>query len=225
MLSRQVQSTLNMLQQDRFASDSDYLLNRLDCLIYHLNHYSPVLELDDVILTTVREARMALLSSHEHLPVDFSSAYKVGVAFSGVPGRPSYAISREHLLFFLDHRFTIPETAVLLGVSPSTVKRRSRQYGLSVSASYAVMADEDLDQIVSAIINDFPNCGYKRMTGFLLARGLRVQQERIRESMRRVDPEGVLLRALQLNTVNRRQYSVYSLLALWHIDTNHKLIR
>ena len=48
-----------MLQQDRFASDSDYLLYRLDCLVYHLNHYSPVLELDNV--TTVREARMALL--------------------------------------------------------------------------------------------------------------------------------------------------------------------
>ena len=147
MLSRQVQSTLNMLQKDRFGSNSDYLLYRLDCLVYHLNHYSPVLELDDVVLTTVREARMALLSSHEHSPVDVSFAYKVGVAFSGVPGRPSYVISREHLLFFLDHRFTIPEIAVLLGVSPSTVKRRLRQYGLSVSASYAVMADEDLDQI------------------------------------------------------------------------------
>ena len=57
------------------------------------------------------------------------------------------------------------------------------------------------------------------MTGFLLAHG------RIRESMRCVDPEGVSLRALQLNRVNRRQYSVYSSLALWHIDTNHKLIR
>ena len=61
-----------MLQQDRFALDSDYLLYRLDCLVYHLNHYSPVLELDDVILTTARklatEARMAmaLLSLHEH---------------------------------------------------------------------------------------------------------------------------------------------------------------
>ena len=64
-----------------------------------------------------------------------------------------------------------------------------------------------------------PNCDYKRMTGFLLAHG------RIRESMRCVDPEGVSLRALQLNRVNRRQYSVYSSLALWHIDTNHKLIR
>jgi len=73
------------------------------------------------------------------------------------------------------------------------VTRKLRQYGLSVSASYAVITDEDLDHIVSAIINDFPNRGCKRMTGFLLARGLRVQQERIRESMRCVDPEGVLL--------------------------------
>ena len=37
----------NMLQQERFASDSDYFLYRLDCLVYHLNLYSPVLELDN----------------------------------------------------------------------------------------------------------------------------------------------------------------------------------
>ena len=43
--------------------------------------------------------------------------------------------------------------------------------------------------------------------------------------MRRVDPEGVLLRALTINTVNRRKYQVYAPLALWHIDGNHKLIR
>ena len=44
---------------------------------------------------------------------------------------------------------------MLLGVSLSTVKRRLLQYGLSVSASYAVIADEALDHIVSAIVNDF----------------------------------------------------------------------
>ena len=53
----------------------------------------------------------------------------------------------------------------------------------------------------------------------------KVQQVRIGESMRRVDPEGVLLRALTIDTVNRRKYQVYAPLALWHIDGNHKLIR
>ena len=47
-------------------------------------------------------------------------------------------------------------------------------------------------------MREVPNVGCKRMTGLLLGRGLRVQQARIRESMRRVNPEGVLLRALEL---------------------------
>ena len=68
-----------------------------------------------------------------------------------------------------------------------------------------MITDEDLDHIVSAIVNDFQNCGYKTMPGFLLARGRRVQQERIRESVHRVEPQGALLRALKLNTVNRKQ--------------------
>ena len=63
------------------------------------------------------------------------------------------------------------------------------------------------------------------MTGYLAARGVRIQQKRIRESLRRVDPEGTLMRALELNVINRRRYSVPSPLALWHIDGNHKLIR
>ena len=61
---------------------------------------------------------------------------------------------------------------MLLGVSVNCEKKLA----LSVSASYAVIADEDLDHIVLAIVNDFPNCGYKRMTGFLLTRGLSVQE-------------------------------------------------
>ena len=115
VLSRQVQSTLNLLQQERFASHSDYLLHRLDCLVYHSNHYSPVLESDDVLQLYVKQGWLCCHCIHS--PADFSSAYKVGVTFSGVPGRSYYAISREHLLFFfLDHRFTIPETVVLLGM-------------------------------------------------------------------------------------------------------------
>jgi hypothetical protein len=40
-----------------------------------------------------------------------------------------------------------------------------------------------------------------------------------------VDPQGTLLRALEMNVIHRRVYSVPSPLALWHIDGNHKLIR
>ena len=63
------------------------------------------------------------------------------------------------------------------------------------------------------------------MTGALLSNGIKVQQFRIRESMRRVNPDGIFLRALTINTVQRRKYQVYAPLALWHVDGNHKLIR
>ena len=57
-----------------------------------------------------------------------------------------YFFSLIIVLLFLRLQYT------MLGVSPSTVKRGLRQYGLCVSASFAVMTDEDLDQIDSAIV-------------------------------------------------------------------------
>ena len=71
----------------------------------------------------------------------------------------------------------------------------------------------------------FPNCGYRQMRGFLRARGLHIQWSRIQDGVRRVWPEGILMRALQLTTVERRIYNVRSPLSHWHIDGNHKLIR
>lgn len=61
------------------------------------------------------------------------------------------------------------------------------------------------------------------MQGHLLHEGHRVQQYRVRDSLFRIDPEGISIR--WASTVQRRTYTVPSLLALWHIDGNHKLIR
>lgn len=63
------------------------------------------------------------------------------------------------------------------------------------------------------------------MHGFLISEGIKVSKRRIQESMHKVDPEGVLMRALQLTTINRRKYQVPGILSLWHIDGHHKLIR
>ena len=69
------------------------------------------------------------------------------------------------------------------------------------------MSDEQLDTTILEIMTAFPNTGNKRMTGYLRSRGMRIQQQyRIRESMRRVDPEGTLHRALEMNIIHRRVY-------------------
>ena len=44
--------------------------------------------------------------------------------FTGYHGRPKFEIPVEILRFLFDKRFTVPETAILLGVSQPTVERR-----------------------------------------------------------------------------------------------------
>ena len=96
-------------------------------------------------------------------------------------------------------------------------------YDLSVSKLYSDINDQELDSLVVQIKHDFPNAGYRLMEGYLLQQGHRVLQVRIRDSMRRVDPDGVAIR--WASTIPRSKYSVASPLSLWHVDGNHKLIR
>ena len=57
------------------------------------------------------------------------------------------------------------------------------EYGVSISSKYSELSDEDLDQLVGSIKEEFPTCGYKQMLGHLKAQGYRIQQSRVRESL------------------------------------------
>ena len=143
---------------------------------------------------------------------------------SGGRGRPRFDIPRYQITSLLEIRFTVPSVALILGVLIRTVRRRMSDYNLAaVKVYYSDITDEQLDKIVEEIQMQFPTCGNKQMVGHLQSRGVRVTQLRIRESQRRVDPEGSVMR--RLKTINRRQYHVSGPGALLHIDGHHKLIR
>ena len=143
---------------------------------------------------------------------------------TGTRGKPKILISKDLLEFYLKNQFSVSEITCMTGISQSTIKRRMSEHGLTVKQFYSDISNHELDEQILRKLNDFPNTGYKKMKGFLLSSGIRVQEIRIRESMRRVDPEGVILRTLQSRTVIRRKYSVAGPLSLWHIDGMHKLI-
>ena len=67
--------------------------------------------------------------------------------------------------------------------------------------------------------SEYPNSGYRLMHGYLLSRGHRITQARIRDSLHRVDPEGIVIR--WASAVQRRKYTVRFSSSLWHIDGNH----
>ena len=169
----------------------------------------------------VRQALLTL-QDIEHLQLAQSVASSPDIRLTGSVGRPRLEIPREQLVWLIYSKFTIPQMAEIIGVSVRTIHRQMSKYGLSIHTTYAGLTDNELDSVISEIHREFPMCGNKQMGGHLFSRGLRVQQHRIRESMR-VDPEGTMAR--RLNVIHRRCYSVPAPRSLYHIDGNHKLIR
>lgn len=137
-------------------------------------------------------------------------------------GAPSFFIPKIVLENHLDEGFRITEIAQMLHVSESTIYRRMRYFGLS-KWNFADITDADLDRQVQAICNDFPNCGEGMLRHILGEKGLKVQRMRLRDSLHRVDEFGIEER--KRRRLHRRIYNVQGPNHLWHIDTNHKLIR
>ena len=201
------------------ADSLDYIVFRLDWVINILVRYSGTEGIDPRVIGLLCEVKDICTSSQ------CTSSHAAGTIFTGMQGRPKFSIPKEQLQFLIEQRFNIPTIANILCVSRRTVERRLQEFGLSCREGYSTVSDEHLDTVINSILADFPETGYKRMTGFLRARGIVLQQNRIREAMRRMNPEGTFSRALRLHCINRRSYQVESPLALWHIDGNHKLIR
>ena len=165
-----------------------------------------------------------LLQSWERQNTDETVQYQAQVCHTGERGRPSFRIPEDHLQYLFCHGFGASAIANMLGVSLRTVRRRMSDLGLSSRMRYSDISNNEFDETVRQLQDLFPCSGYRLMTVYLRARGITVQQYRIRESMQRCDPEGVAQRWLQA-VHPRCTYSVYGPQALWHIDGNHKLIR
>ena len=201
--------------------------NTIDAIQFRLDWlYRIVSQLPDINGTTNQILSLiASVQSSLGASVNIECSPAPIPVFTGGRGQPKYLIPRDHLQFYVEKRFTVTNMATLLGVSIITVERRLQEHGLSIRQTFSSMTNDELDNIVQSILLEFPNTGYRRMTGFLQSRELRFQQKRIREAMRRVYPAGVILRALEMRTIHRRRYRVPGPLALWHIDGNHKLVR
>ena len=200
--------------------------SELDVLIYQVNKLFCMIRASDQCTTQQIEAvgvGLSLLQDAQNLIEEGSVGYEPHLLVNGLKGRPRLEISNDQLQYLLELGFSCPQIANVLGVSLSTIRRRMTDYNLSVSAQYSQITDLELDAIVKDIKVSFPNCGYRLMLGHLLTRGYRITQVRIKEALHRVDPDGSAMRWAV--AIERRKYKVMSPLALWHIDSHHKLIR
>ena len=137
-------------------------------------------------------------------------------------GAPEFCIPVSVLEAYIEDDFTIQEISHLLNVSESTVYRRMRRYNLS-KMEFSDISDDDLDEIIGQLTVEFPFCGENMLKQLLREKGIKVQRMRLRDSIHRVDNAGVEIR--KRGRLRRRAYNVKGPNHLWHIDTNHKLIR
>lgn len=138
-------------------------------------------------------------------------------------GRPRCDLSKEQLLFLLEHGFSQTAMGTMLGCSTRTIRRRITEFNLEPFLAFSDVDNEVLDLMVEDIQKQYPNWGEKSVQGHLNSVGLNIQRWRIRESLRRVCPSAV--REQFRCAIHHRRYNVPHPSSLWHIDGYHKLIR
>ena len=111
------------------------------------------------------------------------------------------------------------DIAAIYGCSRRTIERRLNQFHIARN-DYSSMTDAQLDQMVRTISSLHPQCGEKKHHWTLEEPRILVQRERIRESIRRVDP---IEWNWELDVSSIEECTALN--ALWHLDGYHKLIR
>ena len=225
-IARSIREVMSVLHAGNLRHDEmDYLYYKIDRIEHILALSSQVVDIESSVAQCVRDAKELIANELDRVSNRSDQGYHTEQASSGNRGRPRYDIQQAQLQFFVRFGFSVSEMAKMLAVSQATVNRRLRDYGISLSTKFCQMSDSELDELMKDVKEHFPRSGYRVMLGILRSMGYHIQEWRVRESLRRVDIEGVVMRSLQLQILHRRRYSVYGPNALWHVDTNHKLIR
>ena len=219
ILCRQIDEDLERYDSTKDPMILDSVTYRLDLLQRHLYH----LEQCNVELIESIAMCRGVLFDLEDDPMSQPASLVPLQAVSHGRGRPKLLISQEQLEHLIGYNFSCQSIASMLGVSVRTIYRRMQEFSMSIQATYSNISDSDLDEKVTLLKQDYPNAGYRMISGLLLQEGIRLQQHRVRECMHRVDPLGVATRWGE--SIRRRVYNVLSPLSLWHLDGNHKLIR
>ena len=89
------------------------------------------------------------------------------------------------------------------------------------SLHHSEISDGDLDHLVTLLRLHYRRAGIRMLDGMLRRLGHRVQYERIRQSLLRIDP---IRRVFERIRIRRRHYNVAGPNALWHHDGQHGMI-
>ena len=98
------------------------------------------------------------------------------------------------------------------------------EYGLQDMQGFSDLSDTDLDSLVNDFLERHSHFAVQvYISGYLKSIGLRIQRQRIRESLMRLNPDNRILHRGII--ISRRVYYVPWPNSIWHLDGHHSLIR
>ena len=97
------------------SPERDYSNCCIDLLYHTTLRFAETFELDESVISLISEARDMVFECH--IDNELLNTLVCPQLFTGYPGRPKFEIPKEILRFLFDKRFTVTETATLLGVS------------------------------------------------------------------------------------------------------------
>jgi hypothetical protein len=110
--------------------------------------------------------------------------------------------------------------ASALGMHRDTLAKRLKEQGLD--RKFDELTNDELDILTRNFKAKKPTSGLRYLRGSLRKQGVRIQKDRVRKSLTRVDALGQALRTRL--AIKRRRYKVPRPNYLWHGDGHHKLI-
>ena len=127
------------------------------------------------------------------------------------------------IMEMFDMGFTVTQMATRFNLSRPTVYKLLSEPGIDHSARFTIIDDSQLDRIIAEIKEAYPNAGEVNVIGHLRTRGIRVQRNRVRAPIHRVDPQGPAERSSR--NFHPRVYETPCPNFVWHLDGNHKLVK
>ncbi|KAF3835804.1 hypothetical protein F7725_028362 [Dissostichus mawsoni] len=158
---------------------------------------------------------------HPHNKVGHSG-YHAPLILLGGRGPPQFSISREQLFFEELWFYSNKDGTDIKSISAHS--ETAIEFHMLRSGTYSTISDATLDDLIKEIVAGNNQIGPESVRAQLQAQQMWIQRRRVRDSMRRIDPEAAALRAMS-QRLHRRAYRVAGPNSLWHLDGNHKSIR
>jgi hypothetical protein len=193
------------------------------------------------VSSTLRCLSLLIIIQARHLSSDAPDGPRLIVTHRvATGGRPRIEIDPQVLQEALNLRGTT-HLAALFNCAPRTIRRRALEYGLvepgapvytdtprtdgtivrtyaSTSRPVSVLTDEELDTVLTSILEVFPDFGRRMLIGRLKAAGHHVPRARIAASYLRVHGSPG---RFGVRFIHRRPYNVAGANSLWHHDGQH----